>query len=100
VQGYQVPAKLFEYFAAKRPILAIKYDEADIAGRLVEERNRGLVVQNRRDMILQALEQLYLLWKNNRLDTCFSLEEMPEFTWERIVDKVEGALYAACISVS
>ena len=40
-----VPGKVFEYFAARRPVLGIGYEEG-VPARLLRERNAGLVVND------------------------------------------------------
>ncbi len=96
VGGIGLTAKLIEYLAAKRPILAVRYDTLDPAARMVSERRQGLAVENDRVKLREILQNLYSLWKTGRLERSFDLPGAPEFSWERIVDKVEAALSAAC----
>lgn len=51
-----VPGKVFEYFAARRPVLGIGYEEG-VPAKLLRERNAGLVV-NDPDRIAQYLRGL------------------------------------------
>ncbi len=97
VGGIGLTAKLIEYLAAKRPILAVSYDELDPAARLVSDRRMGLAVHNDRSKLREALQNLYSLWTSSRLEKCFDLSGAPEFTWDRIVDRVEEALRAGCV---
>lgn len=94
VGGIGLTAKLIEYLAARRPILAVSYDALDPAARLVKERRRGVAVENDRLKLRAAVEHLYSLWKSERLERDFDLPPVPEFTWERIVDRIEATLYA------
>lgn len=93
--GFQVPGKLFEYYAARRPVLAVRYDPGDVASRMVESHRRGLVVDNRADEIADALLKLHGLWKNGELQRAFDLGERTEYTWERLAGGLEQALKAA-----
>lgn len=89
---FQLPSKFFEYLGARRPILAIKGCDTDIAARLVSHLNRGFVVDNNPQEIARAVRQAYSLWKQGRLDNEFCLEELPEFTWESSGAKVHDLL--------
>jgi len=95
-QGYQIPAKLFEYFAARKPILVIRYDEKDIAARWVQNYRRGIVVNNDPQEIGSALKQLYSLWKQGKLDSSFNLEEITDFSWDRLAKKLEVVIQNVC----
>lgn len=96
--GYQVPGKLFEYFAARKPVLVISYDGDDVAAKMVNRQRRGLVVNNRADEIREALIKLHGLWKGNELDQSFDLEELTEYTWERLAGNLEQVLKATAAS--
>lgn len=95
--GYQVPGKLFEYFAAQRPILVVRYDRDDIASRVVDRYRRGLVVNNDTDEIADAFKGLYELWKDDRLERSFDLTERKEFTWEKLSSDLERVFKATAI---
>ena len=77
--GFQIPGKLFEYFGAKRPILAIQNDKTDPTSVLVAKRRRGIVVDNDVGAIKTAIRELYSLWEENTLDTTFDLSDLQEF---------------------
>ena len=79
--GYQIPGKVFEYFGARRPILAIRSDEMDLGAKLVEKQRRGIVVEDDLGKILAALEKLSSLWREGRLDGAFDLSELKEYSW-------------------
>jgi glycosyltransferase involved in cell wall biosynthesis len=51
-----VPGKVFEYFAARRPVLGIGYEKG-VPARLLRDRNVGLVVNNP-DRIAEYLREL------------------------------------------
>lgn len=90
--GFQVPGKLFEYYAARRPVLAVRYDPDDVASRMVQSHRRGLVVDNRADEIGNALLRLHGLWKGGELERGFDLKERTEYTWERLAGSLEQVL--------
>jgi len=69
----QLPSKIFEYLAIRRPILVIKTDQNDLAANLVARNNSGLIVANQPEEIVQAIRQIYSYWRNNTLETTFNL---------------------------
>ena len=77
-KGRQIPAKVFEYIGAGRPILALRSDADDIAARLVETRRRGLVAWNRIEAIVSAIGEFHDLWRRGVLDWRFELGELKE----------------------
>lgn len=96
--GLQVPGKLFEYLAARRPILCIKGNEKEPSLRFFEGLNRGIIVNNETKEIYSALIQLYSFYKKGTLDAVFSLAEMPDVFWrDRVnrLDKICGKLLNA-----
>lgn len=91
--GYQCSQKIYEYFAAKRPIFVIKSDNRDVAGRLVKESKSGLVVKNDKAAINAGLERVYSLWRTNQIKYAFSFPSLREYTFEEIAKKLENILY-------
>lgn len=88
--GCQLPGKIFEYIAAKRPILVIKYDEEDIAARIVEQLHRGVVVRSNSEQIVKVILDLYGLWKTGKIEEVFSLETVPSnHSWTSLGAKLE-----------
>ena len=54
-----IPGKLFEYIAAKRPILALADEDSEVA-KIIKETNSGMVVKpNDPTKIREALEEYY-----------------------------------------
>ena len=90
--GVQVPGKLYEYVAAQRPILSIKYEEADLSSKIVEKLNRGITVQNNPQMIKNALIHFHKLWKNKDLDRSFNLKHVDDYSWDRLGNKLHEAI--------
>jgi len=86
--GYQIPAKFFEYLAAERPILAIKYDEKDIAAKLLKQLKRGVVADNDPQSIRSALEALYSSWEEGKLDESYNLMRVEKFSWENLTKEL------------
>lgn len=97
--GYQILGKLFEYFGAKRPILAIEYDSTDPTSELVRNRKRGIVVCNEASAIREALERLYALWKEGRLGSTFDLSDAGEYDLTRLADRFVNLMEEAARGV-
>lgn len=87
--GIQIPGKIYEYFAARRPILSIKMDSYDIAAMLVERHKRGISCKNDLQEIIKSINYLYKLWKNKQLESEFKFEDVDEFCWERLTEMLE-----------
>ena len=62
----QVPRKLYEYMAARRPVLCIAEPEGATA-RMVREYDLGWVVQNDYHEIIKVLKEIYGKWRDLRL---------------------------------
>jgi len=91
--GLQVPCKIYEYFAARRPLLHIAGDTQDPAAALVRKYRRGLVVANNAQAIRDGLRTLYELWTAGKLDGQFDLSPLDEFCLPRSLDGLEQAFY-------
>jgi len=92
--GVQLPGKIYDYLAARRPIFMIKNDRWDVAANMVQRMKRGLVVENDPKSIAAGLRQLYALWQADRLDAQFDLGPADEFSWGAQCRKVENLLMA------
>jgi hypothetical protein len=96
--GHVMPSKVFEYFAARRPILCIRGDREDLAAPLVQAHRRGLVVNNCAEEIGAALNQLLELHANSQLDSCFDLRLLRQYdsraTATRLMNGIIGATIA------
>ena len=93
--GLQLPGKLFEYIAAKRPVLMIRNDPHDIAAQIVSDIQRGVVADNEADQIANAIRMCYEWWKAGNLESQFSLGPRPEFSWRAQAQKFSIALESA-----
>lgn len=93
--GIQVPGKIYEYFASKRPILSITIDKYDIASTFVDRFKRGISVENDSEKLSESIIYLYNLWKNKRLESEFNLEDVDEFCWDRLAEKLEETILEA-----
>ncbi|MCP3677980.1 MAG: glycosyltransferase family 4 protein, partial [Deltaproteobacteria bacterium] len=93
---YQLPSKVYEYLASKRPILSVRYQEEDIASRMVEKYGRGLVIENDKEKIKKAIRSLYGDWKEGRLEKRFDLKEVEEYSWDSIDVKFERVVRELC----
>jgi glycosyltransferase involved in cell wall biosynthesis len=91
-RGIQVPGKTYEYIAAKRPILSIKMDSADITSFIVDRFKRGISVENDPLKISQAIIDLYNSWKTYRLESEFNLEDIDEFRWDKLANNLERTI--------
>lgn len=89
---YQLPGKIFEYFAASRPILVIQFDKEDIAVRLVKKYNRGIVVSNKSEKIAFAIKKIYELWQKGKLNKQFQLEPIEEYSWKSQAEKLGNVI--------
>jgi glycosyltransferase involved in cell wall biosynthesis len=82
VSTTQLPSKLFEYFAAARPILSIDPLSNTRASQLIQTSRRGLCVPNEPDAIAAAIRELHTAWKEKRLQEIFDTSPRPELSWE------------------
>jgi len=93
---YQLPSKVYEYLASQRPILSVRYQEEDIASRMVERYRRGLVVENDTEQLKAAIRELYSDWQDGMLESRFDLNEVKEYAWDTIDVKFEEMLNRVC----
>ncbi|HEY2104945.1 MAG TPA: glycosyltransferase [Candidatus Binataceae bacterium] len=79
-RGSQVmPSKIYEYLAARRPILAVSGDERDLLAPIIREHRRGVIVANQVDQIERALRELIELRSRSQLDAAFDLSPLPQY---------------------
>lgn len=89
---YQLPGKIFEYFAASRPILTIQFSKKDIAAQFVRKYKRGVIVPNEPKEIASAIKEVYGLWREGELERQFNLEPIKEHSWESQAKKLENVI--------
>jgi glycosyltransferase involved in cell wall biosynthesis len=92
--GLQVPCKLYEYFAARRPLLHVAGDDRDPAADLVRRYKRGLVVPNDAQAVAKALRSLHELWAAGKLEERFDLSPLDEFCLPGSLGGLEEAINA------
>lgn len=82
----QVPGKLYEYIAARRPIFAIApvYDEAC---EIIDNLKRGVVVQDDAVIIKNKLIEFIFKYKLNCQS--WNLREIVDYDWKEISSKYE-----------
>ena len=90
--GLQIPAKVYWYVGAKRPILTILGDEKDPLKPIMSKLNRGPVVNDNKDEIKAALEHLYSLWNSGKFEEEYILSDVPDFYWTNRVKKLDSRL--------
>jgi len=80
--GMQIPAKIYEYIAAERPILLVRGGRDDAAESLVLEGPRGLSVDNSRESLSTVLGEAMDLRAAGRWERRFRLERDMRYTWD------------------
>jgi len=93
--GIQVASKIFDYIAARRPILCVKGSEKDPTLKLLQGSNRGIIVDNTKENIHSEIIGLYNLYQKQELEGAFDLRERLDCSWEnrvRELDKICGEL--------
>jgi hypothetical protein len=91
----QVASKIFEYIAARRPILCVKGSEKDPTLKLLQGLNRGIIVDNKKENIYSEIIGLYNLYQKQELEGTFDLRARLDCSWEnrvRVLDKICGEL--------
>ena len=78
----QLPSKLFEYFAAARPILSVEPVPHTRASQLIDSYQRGMCVPNESAEIAFAIRQLHATWRTGQLNRAFSISSVLPFSWE------------------
>lgn len=90
--GVQLPGKVFDYIASRRPILMIKNDVDDLAADIIRSAGNGVIVYNRPDQIAAALRDLYAVWQQRKLDERFNLVNVTEYSWTSRARAMEDLL--------
>ena len=95
VGGLQVPSKLYEYHAARRPMLVVPGDDRDVAARDVIRNRRGVVVADDVESMAGAILRLRDLWSRGALDAEFDLASVPALSWDEFGDRFMRAVEQA-----
>jgi len=82
-----IPSKLYEYFWAGRPIIALTYQNPQI-NRMLMERNAYIAASDQPDEILAVLERAYQDWAADWLQP----STLPGISPEQAVDSILSAL--------
>jgi glycosyltransferase involved in cell wall biosynthesis len=90
-------AKVFDYLAAGRTILAL-VPEAAVVTRVLREANAGVVVDpgNVKE-IKEAISRLYRLWKDGRLHPTINPDVVRRFTWRERTRQLASTLEDALL---
>jgi hypothetical protein len=96
-RGAQVmPSKVYEYLAARRPIMAVCADERDPLAPIIKQHRRGVIAANCEDEIERVLRRLIDLHAANQLDAAFDLSLLPQYSAAATARSLmEGILSAA-----
>jgi hypothetical protein len=92
----QIASKIFEYIAARRPILCVKGGEKDPTLKILQESNRGIIVDNKTEKIYLEIIRLYNLYQKQKLESSFDLSEKLEYSWENRARE----LYKICCEIA
>jgi len=83
-------SKLFEYLASLKYILA-SIPINGIAAELIKQYDAGLIVNpDDVDGLSYALLDCFRKFKNNELQIKHTIDDVQEFSWDRIVEKIAG----------
>lgn len=95
----QIPGKLYDYFAAARPIIALSANQE--ANQMITEVHMGVAIDHQDlDAITQALVDQYQTWKKSPKDDFVTLEALVEpYSAHRQAEKI-ATLYEQVCTVS
>lgn len=83
----QIPAKIYDYFGTKNPIISILGDEEDPLKSKVCDSEKCIVVNNNKDEIIDSFKKLEVLIRENK---CFYEEK--EYEWKNICNRLNSIL--------
>jgi len=88
-----VPAKLYEYAAIGRPILALAELEGAVA-RVVSQANLGVTVHNENlQEIAREVERLFVQFRHGRLRPAYTPSDVAEYSVENLAATLSGILH-------
>jgi hypothetical protein len=82
-----IPSKLYEYFWAGRPVIALTYNNPQL-DNMLSERNYYNAASDRQDEIVAIIAQAYADWKEDRLPKT----SVPPIGTKQSVDAILDAL--------
>ncbi len=86
-----VPGKLYEYIGARRPVLAVV--PPGEAAATVRDNGRGEVAPiDDPGRIAEAISRMYDLHGEGKLESAYSLDELPQYTRRRAADRLDGIM--------
>lgn len=88
----QIPSKIYEYIAAKRPILCIRFDPEDNSAKIIKKLKRGIIVNNNEEEIQSAIEYFYNKWVYKEIDSIIDLSEIHQYSQEGNEEKIKNIL--------
>jgi glycosyltransferase involved in cell wall biosynthesis len=92
---YQLPSKLWEYLALRKPILCVTCIDGDIGAELVRKYRRGVVLGCQPEPIAAAIRRMAALWKEGRLESEFDLSPIEEVDWRHRAAQLNAMLASA-----
>jgi len=96
--GVQVPGKIFEYLAARRPILVVQSSENSPTSELVIREKRGIITKNKTGDIQDAIQKLYRWWEEGTLEQHFDLITVPSYSWQNNAQIIDEWLRSVVVS--
>ncbi|HSG29101.1 MAG TPA: glycosyltransferase family 4 protein [Candidatus Krumholzibacterium sp.] len=90
-----IPGKLFEYFGARRPVLAVA-PEGEAASLVLDNRRGEVAALGDPGSVATALARMYGLFMEGRLDESYDLKPLPQYSRraaaERLAELLDGLL--------
>ncbi|NOS99663.1 MAG: glycosyltransferase [Phycisphaerales bacterium] len=90
-----ISGKLFEYFAAGRPVVMIG-PRTSITRRLVEALAAGIGIDPQPDAIEQSLMEMWRQWRDGRMPTHCQPDRLTPFTRRNLTGELADVLDVAC----
>ncbi len=87
--NYIFPSKVLVYAAANRPIIAIQQSSTDLGAEFIKKNRLGVVVPNDQREIKKVIEDLYLSWKEKRIENLFNKMPLERFFWKNRGEELE-----------
>lgn len=91
--GLQIPSKVYVYFGLKKPILCILCNPEDSLKSIIQNYNRGLVVNNTEEEIVSAVLKIFNIHEQGSIHRHFLLNDIKEFQWYYLADILSKILH-------